>query len=138
MKRYKVYRHGALEDDSFVILDFGTVPPEENSAAEQEAYDMACSPAVSQGDSIEGLCDEYPQLAGFDPWVWKRSSWEPQGMNRDALVTYRRHAARTELVEYLRRFIDMNARYLGPEEMREILEQVLSDTALPAGGSPDR
>jgi hypothetical protein len=137
MNRYRVYRRGTEDEDSLVILDFATIPPEEISSAEQEAHDMAFSHAVGAGDSIEEVCDQYPQVAGFEPWLWKGSSWQPQGLNRDLLVAHRRHAAKSELAEFLHRFIDVNAGYLAPQEIRQICEDTFTEAEQRARQTPD-
>ncbi len=130
MKRFQIYRNGAFDEDSVVILDFTTVPEDALPAAEQEAYEMSLSRAVGEGNTIEDVYQEYPQLCGFEPWIWKPSGgWNPQGLNREWLMMGQKLAAKAELKEYLRTFIDTYHRYVSPDDIRDMLEQALADTA---------
>jgi hypothetical protein len=130
MKRFRIYPNGTFDQDSLVILDFGTVPEEAIAAAEQEAYEFSLSDPVGDGASIEEVYQQHPQLAGFMPWIWKTpGGWNPQGLNRDLLMMGQKLAAQAELSEYLRIFIDTYHHYMTPDDIREILEQALASTA---------
>ena len=130
MKRFQIYRNGACDVDSLVVLDFTTVPQDALLAAEQEAFEMSYSPAVDAGETIEAVYQEYPQLCGFEPWIWKPSGgWNPQGLNREWLMRGQKLAAKAELKDYLRTFIDTYHRYVSPDEIRDLLEQALAETS---------
>jgi hypothetical protein len=128
MKRFRIYRHGTLDADSVVILDFTTVPEEALHAAEQEAFELSFSDPVGDEDSIEDAYEQYPQLCGFEPWIWELSGgWKPQGLNRAWLMMGQKLAAKNELLEFLRTFINTYQRYISHAEMREVLDQALGD-----------
>jgi hypothetical protein len=130
MKRFQIYRNGAFDEDSLVILDFATVPEDGLPAAEHEAFEMSLSGAVGERETIEDVYQNYPQLCGFEPWIWKASGgWNPQGLNREWLMKGEKLAAKAEFKEYLRTFIDTYHRYVSPDEIRDVLEQELADRA---------
>ncbi len=107
MKRFQIYRNGAFDEDSLVILDFTTVPEDALQVAEQEAFDLSFSRAVGEGETIEDVYQGFSQLCGFEPWIWKPGGgWNPQGLSREGLMLGQKLAAKAELKEYLRTFVD--------------------------------
>jgi hypothetical protein len=129
MNRFRIYPNGTFDQDSLIILDFGTVPEDSLAAAEREAFDIGFSEALGEADSLEGVYEEHPQLCGFEPWIWKQpGGWNPQGLNRDLLMMGQKMAAKAELSGYLRTFIDTYHHYVSPDEIREMLEKELAAT----------
>lgn len=129
MKRFRIYANGSFDPDSLVFLDFGTVPEDAMEAAEREAFEISFSEPAGQEESIEDVYLNHPQLSGFMPWIWKApGGWNPQGLNREMLLMGQKLAAKTELSEYLRVFVDTYRHYVTPDEIREMLEQALAAT----------
>jgi hypothetical protein len=132
MKRFRIYSNGTFDPDSLVVLDFGTVPEDSMDAAEREAFEISISEPVGDEESIEDVYQNHPQVSGFVPWIWKLpGGWNPQGLNRELLMLGQKLAAKAELGEYLRIFVDTYHHYVSHDEIREILEQAL-------GTYPDR
>ena len=130
MKRFRIYANGTFDQDSLVILDFSTVPEDSLTDAEREAFEFSLSDAVGEADTIEDVYQAHPQLCGFEPWIWRLpGGWNPQGLNRELLMMGQKMAAKAELSEYLRIFVDTYRHYVSPDEIRELLDQALAATA---------